>query len=50
MRYELPLDDGRTAVLWLPRVLSPDDAQRMTAFIDALVMDELPDSYWCKRP
>lgn len=39
MVYTVPLDDDRVAQLWLPFDLRAEDAERMAAFIDALVID-----------
>lgn len=38
MRYDVPLYDGSTAHLWLPKRLTKTDAERMSAFLDALIV------------
>lgn len=41
--YKVPLlDSGATAILWLPRIFTTDDATRMTALISALAVPNLP--------
>jgi hypothetical protein len=39
LHYEVLLFSGDVAELWLPRVLTRADAERVTAFIDALVVE-----------
>ena len=38
LRFTFPLADDREAILWLPRVLTREDGERMQAFIAALVI------------
>lgn len=41
--YKVPLlDSEATAILWLPRIFTVDDAARMTALISALAVPNLP--------
>lgn len=37
--YPFPLSDGSRAYLQLPADLTPDEASRLSAFIDSLVME-----------
>lgn len=39
IEYEFPLADGSVATLYLPKRLEGEDAERLAAYIKALVLD-----------